>query len=160
MIDLRYFAPDEFRNWWGQMSPRLLVLLDVLRYSWGQPIIVSPAEGALGRHDAGESQHNIDQWGEVRAADVMPDGIGRASQVRQCVEDARVLGFTGIGVYPHWSPSPGLHLDVRESRDLGDPATWGALSVDRATQGQRQRGSERGGQVYLSLDEAVAAFPT
>lgn len=26
---------------------------------------------------------------------------------------ARLSGFSGIGIYPHWYPKPGLHLDIR-----------------------------------------------
>ena len=157
---LFYFAPDEFRGWLPSMHPRLVTLLDVFRFAWGRPVMVSPADGAIGRRNDTESRHNIERWGRVEAIDVMPAAMERAEQAREAAETARRCGITGIGVYPHWSPRPGMHLDVRDTASPGEPAIWGALSVQRATAGQRQRGRVSGGQVYVGLAEAVGAFST
>ncbi len=46
------------------------------------------------------------------------------------------IGFTGIGVYPHWDPYPGIHGDVRVDRAPGTPAVWGMLNNDRGKQYQ------------------------
>ncbi len=41
---------------------------------------------------------------------------------------ARLAGFTGIGLYPHWS-KPGLHLDVSENETFRPrPNVWIGLS--------------------------------
>lgn len=128
-IDLRNWNPSEFREWWPDMSVRLLVLLDVFRYQWGRPCQVSPAPGALGRNQGRDarSQHNVDRWGEVRAADIMPAGLHTREDARRAIDCAITAGFTGIGIYPYWEPTPGLHLDVRTCECPGQPATWGRV---------------------------------
>lgn len=163
---LVYFDRAEFtvadEDWWPRMSPRLLVLLDVFRHALGEAVLISPAEGSLGRRrgPSDSSQHNVDRWGEVRAADVMIRNMRRADQARRAAELAQSRGFTGIGVYPHWRPHPGLHVDVREDRMPGDSSTWGALALNKATRAQKEKGRVAGGQVYLPLSEVVSAFPS
>lgn len=160
MVRLRYFRPEEFRTWLDHMSPRLLVLLDLFRYKWGHAVQISPHHLALGRRmgESNTSQHNVDRWGEVRAADVMPYGINTAKDMGDAVITARDCGFTGIGIYPHWKPRSGLHLDVRESSEMGYPATWAALDVSEATPEQKRYGKVVGGQVYVSLRAGYEAM--
>lgn len=156
-LTLRYFKPDEFRGWWDQMDPALLVLLDRLRArlapltpdAGGVPISISPHPRAIGRHDGpdGDSQHNIDRWGEVRAIDVMPH-IGRQYR-RNVVGIAIDVGFTGVGVYPDWEPRWGLHLDTRQDRKPGDPATWSGIRIWSHEQ-------ERMVQAYRALEAGLA----
>jgi len=137
---LRHFDPNEFGKWGPWMSERLLEALDEFRHALMAPVMISPADGSLGRFagDSG-SQHNIDKWDEVRAADVMAP----RTDVLRAYEVARELGmFSGIGLYPHWRPYPGLHLDVRESATPEGPALWGAIK------------NECGRQVYVPLDVA------
>jgi len=170
--DLRFFQPDEFTRGgspgggsdghpvaWadlGLMSPRLLVLLDLFRWrllteGLAHGVEVSPASGAVGRRlgpDA-SSQHNVDRWGEVRAIDVLPrwgaqDHRQATETLHKAMEVGVECGFTGVGVYPHWRPRPGLHVDVRQDRQPGDPATWGAVLKD-------------GRQFYVGVDEALAS---
>lgn len=147
---LHYFDRNEFRGWWENMSPRLLVMLDVLRHQWGRPIEISGADGALGRA-MGESlsQHNITKWGEVRAADVFPQGVATMDDAERFTAAAKLVGFTGIGVYPDAMPSVMFHLDIRIDRQPGNPATWGGL--------RRMIGSpaEDDDWRYVSLDEAL-----
>lgn len=38
---------------------------------------------------------------------------------------ARLSGFKGVGIYPNWKPSSGLHLDLRD-----DELAWIAFNVD------------------------------
>lgn len=148
--DLRYFHKSEFGAWWNRMSPRLLVLLDSLRHQWGQPIRISPADGALGRHARdGLTQHNIDKWGEVRAADIFPDGVATMDEAERFYALAKRVGFTGIGVYPDARPSAMFHLDVRVDANPGQPATWGALRRMVASP------AEQDDWRYVSLDEAL-----
>lgn len=143
-VHLYYFSHDEFRSWASDMSPRLLVLLDLFRHRWGQPVMVSPHQDALGRRGMGDSlsDHNYDRWGEVRGIDVMPLRMSTPEAMQRAVKLATGLGFTSIGLYPHWRPRPGLHLGVRHSNRPGFPATWGAVRKD-------------GRQTYVSLAEAL-----
>lgn len=142
-MKLYYFSPDEFVrmnvNWYSRMSPRLLVLLDTFRHLTG-PCIISPHSHAIGRHE-GTSQHNINLHGEVRAVDVFPD-----MSADIWIKVAYQVGFTGIGIYPHWTYNGeqrcGMHLDVREDREPGNPSTWSGVK-------------ENGVQVYKSLDEGL-----
>ena len=126
-IQLNHFVADEFREWWPQMSVRLLVTLDLFRWQWGDIVTPSPVEGGIGRSDDSESQHNVDQWGEVRAIDAFPRKMVTRDDCELAIEIADNLGFTGIGIYPETDPSPMIHLDVRVNRYPGDPAKWGAL---------------------------------
>lgn len=143
IIDLRYFTPTEFRDWWPHMSLRLLVLMDSGRHQWGDQWEISPVEGALGRHRGDAlTQHNIDRWDEVRAADFFMHGMDTRVKARHAVDLMVRTGFTGIGVYPDWDPMPGVHGDVRQDRDPGDPAIWGMID-----DGQ--------GQYQVSLEHAL-----
>lgn len=141
---LMHFATHEFvrgeEEWWSRTSPRLLVLLDLFREHWSAPVVISPHHRAIGRHD-GTSQHNVERWGEVRAVDIMPDGLD--DRRHEAVTLARRVGFTGIGLYPDWQPSAGLHLDVRIDRVPGNPAMWGGVRRD-------------GRQVLVSIEDAMA----
>jgi len=136
---LKYFSPSEFGTWFPLMNPDLLVKLDQLREAWGEPIIISPAVGALGRvmSSSAESQHNVIKWGSVNAADIMPQTIFNGERVslsqsqllffyNLCVD----VGFTGVGVYPDWLPFAGFHVDVRADRVAGSPATWAGINTD------------------------------
>ena len=74
MIYAQHFSSEEFREWSDDMSPRLVTMLDVLRFRLGRPIAISASEYALGRNLGRNelSEHNVDEWGEVLE-------IGRAS---------------------------------------------------------------------------------
>lgn len=112
--------------------------------------MISPAKGAVGRRDgySGNSQHNYDRWGEVRALDIMPFGMTTALARKRAFNLAKQVGFTGIGVYPEWTPRPGLHVDVRMDRTEGNPATWSAFFVV-GENGKRV-------QQYFGLDKALS----
>lgn len=127
-VDLRFFHPSEFQGWFDRMSPRLLVLLDSLRFQWDRPIRISGAEGAVGRRlgDSSLSQHNAERWGEVRAVDVLPQGVEDVFSLQDLYQFAISVGFTGIGLYK-WASGYGLHLDVRIDAEPGEPAVWGAV---------------------------------
>lgn len=109
---LRYFTASEFGEWWPHMSTDLLTKLDEFRHRLGVPVHISPAQGSLGRNlGLSTSQHNVDLWGEVRAVDVMFTG----ASLEHGYQIAKDIGFTGIGAYPDWKPSQGMHLDVRQA---------------------------------------------
>ena len=149
MTDLRFFDADEFGESWDVMSARLLVLLDVLRWQWGAAFHLSPHPRALARYDGrdDDSQHNVDRWGECRACDGFPAWILTRDDARRLVRLATRIGFTGIGIYPHWrfdarTRIAGVHLDSRTNRPVGEPALWGAVD-------------DGNGQRYVGIDEAI-----
>jgi hypothetical protein len=114
----------EFGLWYWQLSPMLKDKLDELREECGVPIILSKDKGAIGRRLGKDdlSQHNVDKWGEVRAVDgYVPESM----ELLDFYNEAKGAGFTGIGFYTGWSKGRGFHLDVREDRIEGAPATWG-----------------------------------
>lgn len=126
-----YFKPADFRDWWPLMSPELVRKLNSFAKrvaGIGGRVYISPDTGALGRSlgFSDTSQHNVDRWGEVRAADVMLTGIN----LKDAYELARFVGFTGIGAYPDWLPDQGMHLDVRQDRTAGNPATWSGAKIN------------------------------
>jgi len=111
---IKWFSPEEFQGWWEHLNDDLICKLDTLRDLYGQMIVISPVEGAVGRMAAGSrSQHNFEYWNEVRAVDVMPV-YDRTHTMADFYYLARDVGFMGIGVYPLWRPRPGFHLDVRD----------------------------------------------
>lgn len=132
---LRHFDLKEFGMSLPFMAVAWLLMVDEFREQLGAPVIISPAAGALMRFDSGsESQHCYGRAGDI----MLPAG----PDLKTAFSVASRVGFTGIGIYPHWKPSPGLHLDIRPDRKPGNPATWGAI---------RQGGQ----QVYVSLQEAL-----
>ena len=72
MVYAQHFSAEEFREWSDDISPRLVTMLDVLRFRLGSAIEISASEYALGRNLGRNelSEHNIDEWGEVLAEGV------------------------------------------------------------------------------------------
>ena len=135
MVYAQYFTQEEFRDWAEDMSPRLVTMLDVLRFRLGRPIAISASEYALGRNLGlgALSEHNIDEWGEVLAVDCFVSGVYNRAQAEAVVYEAEGIGFTGIGVYSDTRNNQGqeqvmFHLGVRPNELMGSPATWGRIS--------------------------------
>ena len=135
MIYAQHFSAEEFRDWADDMSPRLVTMLDILRFRLGSPIAVSGSEYALGRNlGVGKmSEHNVDHWGEVLAVDCFVSGVYNRAQAEAVVYEAEGIGFTGIGVYSDTHNNQGddqvmFHLGVRPNEDMGSPATWGRVA--------------------------------
>jgi hypothetical protein len=135
MLYTQNFSAEEFREWADDMSPRLITMLDVLRFRLGSAIAVSASEYALGRElGVGKmSEHNIDEWGEVLAVDCFIGGVYNRAQAEAVVYEAEGIGFTGIGVYSDTRNNQGqeqvmFHLGVRPNESMGSPATWGRIS--------------------------------
>jgi hypothetical protein len=135
MVYAQHFDAEEFRDWAEDMSPRLVTMLDVLRFRLGRPIAISASEYALGRElGRGKmSEHNIDHWGEVLAVDCFVSGVYNRAQAEAVVYEAEEIGFTGIGVYSDTRNNQGqeqvmFHLGVRPTEMMGSPATWGRIS--------------------------------
>jgi len=140
MIYAQHFNQEEFREWSDDISPRLITMLDVLRFKMGSPIEISASEYALGRElGVGKmSEHNIDHWGEVLAVDCFISGVYNRAQVEAVVNEATGIGFTGIGVYSDTHNNSGeeqvmFHLGVRPNEMMGSPATWGRVDHDYTT---------------------------
>lgn len=133
MIYAQHFTTEEFRDWSDDMSPRLVTMLDVLRFQIGSAIVISPHPDSLGRElgPNDQSAHNIDLWGEVLAADWFVPHVTTRAAVEDIVDRMRKIGFTGIGVYTDTvylgKPLPMFHSDVRPTEDMGAPATWGRV---------------------------------
>lgn len=129
VLTLDNFQPWEFREFWSDMSPELLKKLDKFRDLWGAPVTVSTNPDALGRHlgPGDTSQHNIDRWGEVRAADIFPEGLNAQTKAF-AIQCAKQAGFTGIGIYTDTTPGWMMHVDVRPDRNNINPATWARVS--------------------------------
>ncbi|MAB53548.1 hypothetical protein [Marinobacter sp.] len=141
---MKYFKPDEFGGDFDLLSHDLKYKLDQFREAWGEPVMVSPAPGAVARrlgYDS-KSQHNIDRWGECRAVDVMPFEMNTVADRVRAFNLSVQVGFTGIGIAPVWQPRPGMHLDVRKDRTPGKPAKWGYARRD-------------GRQVIVAIDEVL-----
>ena len=140
MIYAQHFEAEEFREWSDDMSPRLITMLDVLRFKLGSPIEISLSEYALGRElGRGKmSEHNVDEWGEVLAVDCFISGIYNRAQSEAVVYEATSIGFTGIGVYSDTHNNKGeeqvmFHLGVRPNELMGSPATWGRVDGEYTT---------------------------
>lgn len=128
-----HFAPGEFGLWYPLVSGDTLSKLFLLRERWGRPIHVSPVDGALGRIDDSESQHNIlHTVGVVKALDVFPEGSNgpvTREESDRFGKLARAVGFTGIGLYSDtffrgraWRM---VHLDTRPGVAV---ATWSRVN--------------------------------
>ena len=107
------------------MSPHLLNVLDNFREDWGDRVFISTHPQALGRRlgPNSHSQHNVDLWGQVRAADLFPDGMNTPDDFARAYECAKSAGASGVGIYTD-TTSPMIHLDVRQSTTPDNPAKW------------------------------------
>ena len=140
MIYAKHFSQEKFRDCAEDMSPRLVTMLDVLRFRLGSPVEISGSKYALGR-DLGRddlSEHNIDHWGEVLAVDCFVRGVYNRAQADAVAYEAKAIGFTGIGVYSdthnnYGEPQVMFHFGVRPNELMGSPATWGRVDHDYTT---------------------------
>ena len=135
MVYAQHFSQEEFREWGEEMSPRLVTMLDVLRFRLGSVIEISGSEYALGRNLGRDklSEHNVDHWGEVLAVDCFISGVYNRAQAEAVVHEAEGIGFTGIGAYSDTRNNKGeaqvmFHLGVRPTSMMGSPATWGRVN--------------------------------
>lgn len=124
---LQHFTPSEFGVWYLLMNADLLVALDEFREQWGAPVVISPVEGGIGRHDDSGSRHNVSKFGEVQAIDIfpkVPDGLGgyryieTTEELQRAYDIAKAVGFGGRGVYTDTVPGFMLHVDVREDETM------------------------------------------
>ena len=140
MIYAQHFTQEEFRDWSDDMSPRLITMLDVLRFRLGSVIEISGSDYALGRNlGLGKmSEHNVDEWGEVLAVDCFIGGVYSRAQAEAVALEAKAIGFTGIGVYSDTRNNQGeeqvmFHFGVRPNKMMGRPAKWGRVDGKRTS---------------------------
>ncbi|WNZ54164.1 hypothetical protein QT397_14810 [Microbulbifer sp. MKSA007] len=131
---LNHFSEGEFGVWYPLMSADLLLKLDRYREAWGGRVVISKADGGIGRKDETHSQHNVLRWGEVRAVDVFPQiqdvhgnwqYLSTTEELERAYQVARDTGFTGIGLYTDTEPGYMVHLDNRPGDDI---ATWSRIA--------------------------------
>jgi hypothetical protein len=148
---MRYFNDSEFErrgvDWAMFLSEELRVKIDLLRMNTCR-IDISPNEDAVGRElpDNDDSKHNINYWESVLALDIFPrydlDGDPLIPFIDDFIDIAKMVGFTGIGVYTDvlykGKPHIMFHVDVRPTKVIGHPATWGRVN-----------------QKYVSIDAAI-----
>lgn len=140
VLSLVYFTLNDFRGEWPFLAIELLRKLDRFAEAMaklGAKVVISPAPGSMMRWDKEEEGEH--KYG--RAIDVMI--IGPVT-LEQSYEVAKNIGFSGIGVYPDWVPYKGLHLDIRNGRDPGNPAKWAGIK-------------ESGKQVYVAIERGFYA---
>jgi len=132
-------TPHGGEDWYGRMAPEVLQLLEDLRERHGAPIRISPHPRALGRYldDGSQSDHSVDRWQEVRAADVFPEMPQTPEATRKFLDLCREVGVSAIGVYPHWRNrygryQIGFHVGYRPDRE-GNPALWGLIRHNGTT---------------------------
>ena len=56
---------------------------------------------------------------------------------------AYLRGICGVGIYPHWKPRPGLHMDIRENK-----LVWLGLSRKQV---MKELEKQEGSQIYFYL---------
>lgn len=114
-----YFTSAEFFNEKSKIDADVLSKLNILRENWGAPLVISPLYGGIIRYDNSDSYHNYKKWGKVRAVDFFPQskkhngGIDDKDEMLEFTTLATKAGFKGVGIYPYFVPSWGVHLDNR-----------------------------------------------
>lgn len=105
--DLKYFSPKE--NWGNpsKMRHSLLWRLDEARQRVGFPFIVT--SGNQGKHHPNSLHYS------GRAVDFV---VKRPLNVALCdiLFDLLRFDFTGVGIYPHWKPYGGFHVEHSSAR--------------------------------------------
>lgn len=153
---MKHFKPQEFREFYNLMNAETLMKFDELRELSGFKMIVSPADGAIGR-ETGAGWHNFKKHGEIYACDFFvscdnkPLSQMQALHFRDCAVSA---GLRGIGLYPHWTGpvGTGFHIDNRSyltNRFGRKYDQWGALY--QKIDGKRK-------QVYTSFEKALLSM--
>lgn len=103
-----YFNPDEFGDGAHEgMEDKFLLSLYQFRVAMDNPIIIHPNGGFSTDGHSDKSYHY-----QGRAIDF--HFKYNPVPIRRVVVAAIKCGFHGIGIYPHWSPTPGgFHIDNR-----------------------------------------------
>lgn len=103
---IKNFKKQEFQPNADKVDLDLVILLDRFRDEIGAPVVIHCAYETTGHSK--NSQH-----AKGKAADLHVKGVS----LLEAFDAAEKIGFTGIGVYPHWN-NPGLHLDIRDRKPI------------------------------------------
>ena len=109
---LKYFKPTE--NWGNpaMMDSNLIYILEFMRIYVNKPIQIH-----CGYSLDGHSPQSFHYKG--LAVDLHIVELNLLDQYLV----AELFDFRGIGVYPYWN-TPGLHLDIRPSDEIGKQTRW------------------------------------
>ena len=131
----------DFRKWKASVDEKLLESLKSFSEKIETEFFISPAPGSIGRHGGTSmSMHNVDRWGTVKAIDIMFSNLEfNAESVKKILNAAKKSNFGGVGVYPHWQPRWGVHLDIRKKKKNGKIAKWA----------RNKKG------IYVSIDDVI-----
>lgn len=138
---VEHFEPHEFKGQLDSIASRLVYALDAYREALGSRVIVSPHPRALARFDGSTTSRHYAVGRLADAADVMAPGRSLREQYEAA---ASVDAIGAIGVYPHWRPHAGLHIDTRPRKASGARAEWRAFPTED-------------GQDYVALDWSAIA---
>jgi hypothetical protein len=130
--DVRYFKRAEFRgatfiggpvvDLTPMIDARVVLAADELRALLGLPLIVSHVDGAVVRtYGSATSRH---YHGDGRLSDALDLFSPQAPLERVFELAASLPAIGGVGLYPHTSPHPLIHVDVRPRGFGGQLATW------------------------------------
>ncbi len=124
---VRWFRPEEFGPHLDSMDPRVIYAADQLREALGAPLRVSPAPGATARFNGNSQSRHYAVGRKSDAVDLLvPRSMPLESVYRAALT---VPSIGGIGLYPDWSPTHGVHIDCRPRKPGGRVATWGGVMV-------------------------------
>ena len=115
---MKWFKESEFQGFYDKIDKEFLEKIDALREVTGFTMIVSPANGAVGRSDSVSSWHNYRLHGAIYATDFFVSNKGKNLTKREILlfkTLAIAVGLKGIGLYPYWRGpvGTGFHLDNR-----------------------------------------------
>jgi hypothetical protein len=137
---IKNFSPAEFGASLDLLDSGVVLALQKLRDKIGA-IMISPAAGAIVRTDNENTMHYADDGGKGRlsvAIDIMP----LDTDLKTAYRAAKQINEIGaVGVYPHWLPFPGLHIDLRKRKPGHLLAEWSGLKIN-------------GEQIYKGVNEA------
>lgn len=129
--EVRFFKREEFRgatfiggpvvDLTPMLDARVVLAADDLRALLGVPLIVSHVDGAVVRTYGDSSSRH---YAVGRLSDALDLFSPQASLDRVFELAASVPAIGGVGLYPHTSPHPLVHVDVRPRRFGGQLATW------------------------------------
>lgn len=120
--EAKHFKKGEFFNY-DKMNVELLKKLDLLKEKLNTTVIVTSSNNPAQEH-SDKSQHYLNNAVDV----VFPKWTGKLGDMLDAIDQC---GFTGIGVYPHWSYNGkkigGFHLDVRPTKVV---ARWMGVKIN------------------------------
>lgn len=134
---LSNFSKDE--NWgdWTKMKARTMFGLQALREFLGCPLYILNAHATSGHTT--KSLHYVGAALDLHCK-------SRHKLLDFYLMAERMNFWGGIGVYPHWFPHPGIHIDTRSDVCYNRPgARWMGIKKQIPESNKKK-------QIYVSLD--------